>query len=470
MLDPDLTPFTHVSRSAWLRLRTLILLRWLAFFGQSAAVLVADFGMGFGLNLWLCAVVIGLLALFNVVATMVAPENRRLSEAEATLTFLFDLCQLAGLLYLTGGIGNPFALLLMAPVTISASVLSLRATVFLICIAASLVTALVIFRIPLRLETGGTVDLPPTLAVGTWSSIIIGIVFLAVYARRVTEESFSMSQALGATQMALAREQRITALTSVVAAAAHELGTPLATIKLVSTELADELRDRTDLRDDVLLIRDQADRCRDILRAMGSSGKDDVLVRHAPLSSVVEEAAAPHAARGIRIVTRVEGAVLADGPASQPEIARRPEIIQGLRNLIQNAVDFARSTVWIDLDWTATDLRVVVGDDGPGYPHELLGRIGDPFVRKRATAQKARPGYEGMGLGLFIAKTLLERTGATLGFGNGSDNPRAATVAGLAEFSRPTGAIVSVVWPRARVSRGAGAERGALGANAVREG
>jgi two-component system sensor histidine kinase RegB len=181
---------------------------------------------------------------------------------------------------------------------------------------------------------------------------------------------------------------------------------------------------------------------------MGPRGSDDTLVRYAPLASVVEEAAAPHAERGIGIVIRVEGVPLERAGAQQPLVSRSPEIIQGLRNLVQNAVDFARATVWIDLDWTETEVRAVIGDDGPGYPQDLIGRIGDPFVRRRGPAPGERPGYEGMGLGLFIAKTLLERSGASLRFDNGGAEP-----AGLAaDFARPTGAIVTVVWPRERVA------------------
>jgi len=453
--------------SAWLRLRTMILLRWLALGGQLAAVLVASLGLGLDIRLPLCAVVIGASAAFNGLILLMTAENRRLTEREALLTLLFDLCQLGALLYLTGGLGNPFALLLLAPVTISATVLTLRATVVLGASAVLIVTILAVAHLPILDAGGAALAPPPLLIVGTWASLVIGIVFIAIYARTVTAETFSMSRALSATQMALAREQQITALGGVVAAAAHELGTPLATIKLVSTELADELADRPDLHDDALLIRAQADRCSEILRAMGPRGKDDAMVHFGPLTSVVEEAAAPHADRGIRIITRVEGALPEDAEVDQPVVARRPEIIQGLRNLIQNAVDFARTTVWIDLDWTLADLRVVIGDDGPGYPPELLGRIGDPFLRGRSRGQKDRPGYEGMGLGLFIAKTLLERTGARLTFGNGSDRPTRTRLAGPAEFSRPSGAIVSVTWPRSEIDREAQDTRRPLGANAL---
>ena len=195
------------------------------------------------------------------------------------------------------------------------------------------------------------------LAAGTWMALVTGTAFLAIYAGRVTGETFSMSRALAATQMALAREQQLSALGGVVAAAAHELGTPLATIKLAATELVEELADRPHLQEDALLVRAQADRCTEILRGMGPRGKEDVLVRYAPLSTVVEEAAAPHAERGIPVVVRVAGLPLERGPRDQPQVARRPEIIQGLRNLVQNAVDFAGSTVWIDLNWTPAESR-----------------------------------------------------------------------------------------------------------------
>jgi two-component system, sensor histidine kinase RegB len=458
MYQEALPLMTRAERGTWLRLRTLILLRWFTVFGQSSTVLVAAFGLGVDLRLDLSFAIIGAAALFNLLFIRMGAEHRRLTEREATVSLLFDLCQLGALLYLTGGLANPFALLLLAPVTISASVLSLRATVLLGLVASVITTGLAIDSVPLRLATGEVLQLSPLLTVGTWASLTIGTVFLAIYARRVTGETFSMSQALAATQLALAREQQITALGGVVAAAAHELGTPLATIKLVASELADELADRPEQREDARLIGTQADRCRDILRAMGSGAKEDASVRVAPLSRLVEEAAAPHAERGIRIITRVEGGLVEEGPRRQPELHRLPEIVQGLRNLVQNAVDFARSHVWIDLDWNATEIRVAIGDDGPGFPPELIGRVGEPFLRGRAQIgtqiNTERPGYDGMGLGLFIAKTLLERTGARLSIANGSADPAETRLAGPPEFSRPPGAVITVVWPRATIESG----------------
>jgi len=228
-----------------------------------------------------------------------------------------------------------------------------------------------------------------------------------------------------------------------VAAAAHELGTPLATIKLVSSELIEALEGEDDLQDDARLIRDQADRCRDILRSMGRAGKDDLHLRSAPLATVLREAAEPHVDRGKTLHFEIAPGL--GGDARQPSIFRRPEVIHGLRNLVQNAVDFSGGNVWVAANWTPTTVAVRIMDDGEGFPPHLLGRIGDPFVRRRNSAQESarRPEYEGMGLGLFIAKTLLERSGAELSFANGSD-PFLA----VAERPERSGAIVEVIWPR----------------------
>ncbi len=432
MTRPDPSAFAPAERRARLPPRTLIRLRWLAVAGQSAAVLLAWLGLGFDLPVAACAGVIAAAGLFNLAAMRWTAKNRRLTERAAALGLLFDLCQLAALLSLTGGLANPFALLMLVPVTISASALPLRATLLLGAAATALITALAVAHLPLRLDDGAALTRPGALTLGAWASLVIGALFLGIYARRVTGETFLLSQALTATQLALDREQRFTALSGAVAAAAHELGGPLATIKLASGELAQALADRPDLRADALLIRAEADRCGGILRAMAARGGAETRLRRAPLASVVAEAAAPHADRAARLVTRIAGALAADAPAGQPEIERGPEIVQGLRNLVQNAVDFAASTVWIDIDWSEREIRVTIADDGPGFPPELIGRIGEPFLRRRGP-QAERPGYEGMGLGLFIAKTLLERSGARLAFDNRDQGG---------------GAVVTVVWPR----------------------
>jgi len=460
MADPHPGLLAEDRRSNWVRLRTLIVLRWIAIAGQLAAITVAQRFFSLSLELGLSYVAIGASIIANLVAIFVYPENKRLTEREVLLMLLFDIAQLSFLLYLTGGLHNPFALLILAPVTISATALHLRSTLLLGAVAIAMITFVAFFNIPLRTEQGLVMRMPQVFVFGTWAAITIGIVFEAIYARRVTSEIHSMSEALLATQMALAREQKLTDLGGVVAAAAHELGTPLATIKLVSSELIDELADRPDLRDDAELVRDQADRCRDILRSMGRAGKEDLHLRHAPLGEVIREAAEPHSDRGKQVLIDLSAGTGA--LPAQPEIARRPEIIHGLRNLVQNAVDFAETTVWIDAVWTPDTIDIRIIDDGRGFPPHLLGRIGDPFVRNRRNPEDrgTRPEYEGMGLGLFIAKTLLERSGAELSFDNGSDPVVSRSTPGTRG-----GAIVEVAWPRAAISPAETEKKRGLGEN-----
>jgi two-component system sensor histidine kinase RegB len=447
MDEPTLPVFDEMSRSHWVRLRTLIVLRWIAIAGQLAAIETARHYFDIELPVGLCYLAVGVAIMANLVAILVYPENKRLSEAETTLTLMFDVAQLSFLLFLTGGMNNPFAVMILTPVTVAASALRLRSAAILGATAVALVSVLAVSYIPLRSASGDVLEMPEIFRFGFWMAIVIGVAFLALYARRVSMEINSMSDALLATQLALAREQKLTDLGGVVAAAAHELGTPLATIKLVSTELIDELDGQDTLREDAELIRDQADHCRDILRSMGRAGKDDLHMRQAPLDSVIREAAEPHRDRGKDI--RFDVAPEAGADARQPQIWRRPEVIHGLRNLVQNAVDFSATTVWVDARWTDETVSIRIADDGDGFPTTLLGRIGDPFMRARKSAAERgkRPEYEGMGLGLFIAKTLLERSGAELSFANGSD--LFATPRDRADRS---GALVEVMWPRARIA------------------
>ncbi|QFT74661.1 sensor histidine kinase RegB [Ruegeria sp. THAF33] len=443
MAESNQTFWRGQERSSWIRLRTLILLRWVAIIGQLTAITVAQRYYDVQLELGLCYLAIGISVMGNLTAILLFPQNKRLTEFENFLMVLFDLLQLSILLYLTGGLNNPFALLLLGPVTISANVMSTRSTLIVGAVAIVLTTVLAEFHLPLRTSLGLVLDIPDILLFGNWAAIVIAIVFIGAYSHRVSSEVQSMSEALAATHMALAREQKLTDLGGVVAAAAHELGTPLATIKLTSAELIEELDDRPDLKEDAALIREQADRCRDILRDMGRAGKDDLHLRQAPLSTVVNEAAEPHVGRG-KEVHFSEGPAQ-DGDVQQPSILRKPEIIHGLRNLIQNAVDFARANVWVEAEWTDGRITVSIMDDGRGYPPHMIGRIGDPFMRRRRAEsdQRARPEYEGMGLGLFIAKTLLERSGAELEFANGSDPYQHLT-----DNPERRGAIVKVTWPR----------------------
>lgn len=428
-------------RNDWVRLRTLIVLRWLAIAGQLVAIISVERFFEIDLDQGLCFMAVGALVIANLIAFFVYPENKRLSEREVLLTLIFDLSQLSVLLALTGGLNNPFALLILAPVAISATALRTVPTILIGTIAIGLITLVAQFHVPLRSVDGTVLELPNIFIVGFWIAIVIGIVFLSFYARRVTDEVNSMSEALFAAQMSLLREQKVADIAGVVAATAHELGTPLATIQLTSSELADDLSENETLSNDARLIHDQAVRCGEILHSMGQAGKDDRQLHQTPLPTLLQEAAEPHLNRGKTVLFFSDLNVALQQPVLT--VWRRPEIIHGLRNLIQNAVDFSTTTVWVDGTWTRDHVTIRIVDDGPGFSQHVIGRIGDPFISfgHPAPERKQRPGYQGMGLGLFIAKTLLERSGAELSFANARDS-----------FSSPApgkrcGAIIEAVWP-----------------------
>lgn len=437
------------NRSNWVQLNTVVLLRWAAIVGQVTATFVAVQIFDLEIHIGPVAIVIGALVIANLFYTFVNPRTARLQGPQATLFFLFDVCQLGVLLMLTGGLSNPFTMMMLAPVAVSSMMLPFRGFVLISSVAALLVSLMWFFYIPLH-DAGGTViALSDLLRFGMWMALLISILFSGVYTRLITSEIDTMSDALVATQEALAREQKLTDLAGVVAATAHEMGTPLATIKLISSELADMLSDQPDLLEDVQILQQQTDRCRDILQSMGRAGKDDLLIRNIPAQAMIEEAAAPHMDRGVDIRIQVQNG---DTTSAQPILPRKPEIIHGLRNLIQNAVDFSETRVDLRIVWSADRITFQVRDDGPGFSASVIDRLGDPLMSKRrSNTGKHRKNYSGMGLGLFIAKTLLERTGARIQFANGTGPRR--------------GAVVDVSWLRKDIESPPSQNRDALGEN-----
>ena len=417
--------FTKSARGDWIRLITLTHLRWLAVFGQLVAVLVGYYILNLDFDLFICLGLIFLSSALNLITTIYFPKTKRLSEYQNMLVLLYDLLQLGFMLFFTGGLTNPFSVLILAPVIISATVLNLKFTVLLGISAGTIITFLSEFYIPLKYQSGVVLEPPYLLLIGNWLALSIAILFIAVYSRRVATETFSMSQALQAMQMALEREQRLTSLGGIVAAAAHELGTPLATIKLASTELQHGFSDMKELNQDLDLISKQVDRCKDILSNIGRRGKEDIFLRNMPIMIILQEAVEHYLDGNKRVVFSLNDKVGKDlgffNKDPQLLIARKPELIYGLRNIIQNAVDFSNDSVWLDVKYDKNTVTFQISDDGEGFPIHLLGRLGEPFLIEGVGEKYfdiSRPHYEGMGLGLFIAKTLLEHLGGIVSFKN----------------------------------------------------
>ncbi len=438
------------GRGRGVRLETLVRLRWLAVLGQLAAVLFVSLVLGFDMPFWPAMLVIAITAWLNIVLTLRWRTTTRLDERHAVLLLAFDIIQLASLLYLTGGLYNPFAFLFLAPVIISAASLPSERTMVLGSLALGLITALAFFHMPLPWWPGQKFEPPPLYVWGMWGALVSGIVFTALYVQRVARETREMAEALAAAELALARQQQLYALDGLAAAAAHELGTPLATISVVARELRRECPDDTEacpeerrgFCEDLDLLVSQAERCREILsRLADHRAQSDTMLARVKLTVMLEEIIEPVRGPDLEVRLEIVAREGADGrPSPEPVIRRNPGILYGLGNIVENAGDFAESEIVIEAEWDDEEIAVTIMDDGTGFPEAIMDRLGEPFVTTRGNYYVAPEGMEnderahGMGLGFFIAKTLLERTGAVLGLAN-----------------RPApehGAIVRVAWPR----------------------
>lgn len=440
-----------------LRLHTIVRLRWLAVVGQSLTILAVHWGLGMTVPIGWCFAVIALSAWLNVALRIRFPESQRLTARSAFLMLGFDIIQLAALLYLTGGLENPFAFLLVAPVAVSASALPLRTTIALglLAIAAASLLAYVHYPLPwCHHDTAGsaifhhpiawchsqTIAIPQIYVMGVWAAVVLGIVFIGFYTWRTAQENRRMAEALAATEMVLAREQRLSALDGMAAAAAHGLGTPLATIAVATKELLHAAQEGDPIYDDLLLVRHQAERCRDILKELSARAEElDTILSRLPVSHLIDEVVEPYRplAVPINVTAGPQPGVSTNSDAvREPVTDRNPGVLYGLGNLIENALDFAKEQVDVDASWSRDEVRIVVTDDGDGFPPDVLEQLGEPFVTTRpaATVDHDEPGHAGMGLGFFIAKTLLERSCARLELANRPEPE--------------TGAVVTVIWPR----------------------
>src|SRR6185312_13584867 len=340
------------------------------------------------------------------------------------------IIELATLLFLTGGLQNPFSFLFLAPVLISATALPSRLTMALGGLAVACASLLVFFYLPLPWDPEDPLVLPPIYLFGVWLSITLAIGVTSLYAFQVTEEARQLSDALAATELVLTREQHLTQLDGLAAAAAHELGTPLSTIFLISRELEKTVPDGP-LSADLKTLREQATRCRDILAKIAQLSSSGAPFDQMKLSLLIEEVVAPHRDFGVDIKVRI-----AVAPTREPVGARNPAILYGVGNILENAVDFARTTVEVNAWWNADTVEIIISDDGPGIAPDMLKRIGEPYLSRRRSADEAHRERAGLGLGVFIARTLLERTGAKVSFSNRTFPDH--------------GAVVQIAWPRAR--------------------
>jgi two-component system sensor histidine kinase RegB len=437
LLDLDLG--RHSRR---LHVDTLVRLRWLALGGQTVALLLTYFGLRFSLPIGLCLIVVALSAGLNAGLRVNYRRVDQLDDIPAAAILAFDIVQLSALLYLTGGIENPFSMLFLAPIMISAVSLSGWITLFLTALTIVAASVLTVAHFPLPWFPEESFKLPLIYAGGQWTAQVVSAAFIATYLWLVALEARKQADALTATELVLAREQHLTQLDGLAAAAAHELGTPLATITLVVRDLEKMLPSNGPFGDDIALLSQQVARCRNILGKLTSlDGDSGDILDEMTLSLMIEEVVGPQRDFGVKIT------IVEDGDGRQPVARRNPGILYGLGNLIENAIDFAAYEVRIVARWSDKTVRLVIEDDGPGFSPEVAARIGAPYVTTKTDRRAKSEEGAGLGLGLFIAKTLLERSGAKVATAN---------------LPPPKhGARITIVWQRALFERGARIPKGA---------
>ena len=427
----DAGPLGEAPRSRErLTLGFVIRVRWLLIAGEMAVLLfcmaarlIAPYGA--------CLVLIAVATAFNLALGLGGQGRRAALEWELALQMAFNVLQLSAVVFLTGGVTNPYVVLLVAPVSLAAATLRPRYAITLGALTLAAVAVLTLWSEPLPWPNGPPPELGPIYRLVIGVALMTGIGTAGGYAWRTAADAARMELALSVTQTVLAREQRLSALGGLAAAAAHELGTPLATISVVAKELVRNTPDGP-IRDDAELLVSQAERCREILRRLTEEPEtDDAIHARMTLLQFANEVIEPHLDDGVRVE-----AVVAGPPGMRPpEIRRMPEVLHAMTSLVENAVDFARSEVLVSVRFDAAGVSVEVRDDGPGFSSEILGRLGQPYVSSRPSGEGSRSGHVGMGLGFFIAKTLLERTGAAMEFHN----------------ARRGGAVVAARWRRADI-------------------
>jgi len=401
-----------------LKLRTLIFFNWIAIIGQSLAVFVSYSIIEVDFNLFATISLIVLLLLLNIFLTLKFPITKALNFNEITIYLLFDLLQLIFLLYLTGGLTNPFCILILVPIVISSTYLDLKRTI-LIC-AASIISLsiLLFFYVPIssNLINFNSDSFSREEIFSIWGALIITLIFMSAYCYRTASESRKAGKALRETQMALSNEEKVSALMSLTAAAVHELGTPLSTISVVSKELVGNVKKNDVNYDDLQLIQTQVKRCADILKRLRTTKfvrDSDEFLNEFTFTSLINEILEDYSNE------KIEVSINADEIFSEKNItfSRVPEVIQSLSNIIDNAFKYAKNKIVINLKYAEKYIVVEIIDDGNGFSPEIYALLGEPYVRRSIDKED-----KGLGLGLFISKNLLSKSYGNIEFLNYKPN------------------------------------------------
>ena len=394
--------------------RVSIFIRWIALSGQLTTVLIVHFALGFFLPLVPLLTIIAIGIILNLWQSWLNKNAVQLSRVSVLFVLIFDVTQLAALLYFAGGLLNPFSILFLAPVAVSAAILDVFSTITLVIIVTICASILSIYHLPLPWSYTGFV-VPPLYQFGLWIALVISAIFMAYYVFWLAQKSKRTSEMLGQTRLMLASERQVIALGSLATAAAHKLGSPLTTIRLISDDLMAQLKLNSIQKEDLLLLKAEVERCQIILSeldsdAMKTSRELDILM---PLGLAVQKMVANTISFSkVQIEWKVENS----SDKNQPEIAQIPELSYALEAILENANDFAETKITLVISWDHESIYINVIDDGMGYPPSILSNIGQP-------ENSSRLGHEGhRGLGLFLVQSFIRQLNGTTIFQNRKPN------------------------------------------------
>ena len=419
----DLSTLFRTKENLNLDKNTLTILRYIAIFGQFFAINIVYFYLGLPFPIEASYAVISAGLLTNLYLQFKIKINQ-LKDLYASIFLVFDLIQLSILLYLTGGIFNPFCFLLIIPAIVSSTFLSMGTTIILGIITSVLLLVISFIHLPLPGEDMNLLHFPNFYKIGIVISIFIGLIFLSYFGIRFAGETKKRSEALNKLQEVISKEYELESLGGQAAAAAHSLGTPLATISVVAKELKKEIGSNTELSKDVDLLISQTKRCSEILKQISKKQiEEDIFLSSIKFEDLLEEIISSFKETSSK---EINLSVAKD--ENKISIQRTPEIIYGLRNFIGNAVKFSKSKVKINLFSDKNLIEIKINDDGPGIPEDIIKKIGEPYIKSKS---KELSSNSGLGLGTFLGKTLLERQNAKLSFKRNSDLG---------------GALISITW------------------------
>jgi two-component system sensor histidine kinase RegB len=408
-------------------LETLINIRWIAVIGQFFTVSFVYYILKFQFPYFETLILVFLSVLVNIFLELNKSKFITINNYYATISIFYDLIQLILLLFMTGGLSNPFSILIIVPTTISVTYLSRGSSQFIVICSIIFSTVIAFYHMPLPTPQGGNLNLPKFYEFGVWLSLTIGIIFLGNYAYQLGRDNRVRAGALNKLEEELTNEKVINSVGGMAAAAVHELATPLATISLVGKELQKQLVNNNSTKDDINLLLNQASRCSSILKDIAERKQQDQFISNVSPKELINEIIFSLENKLNKEITVVNKSF-----NERLKMSKKTEISYALRNFIENAIKFSKTKINIEINQQKKKTTIIIDDDGIGFDENIISRLGQPYV----SSEKVKKNDQGMGLGIFISKNLLERCSAKVTFHNKEN----------------TGAMIQIEWTNSQLA------------------